>query len=198
MIEETGALLVSLGSNPWAISLLIIAATFILEDVAIIAAALLSADGTIAPSVALAALVAGIFVGDIALYGLGAAARTRPWARQLIGERRMNKGRKWLQRRYLSALVGARFMPGFRLPTYSASGFLQLPFFPFAAVAAIAGFLWTTTVFTLVFFFGLMIVESLGVWRWVLATALLTLVLFGPHLAERLIPASAPKDSQVE
>ena len=197
MIDSAGTLLLALGSSPWAVALAIIAATFVLEDVAIVAAALLAADGTIPPSLALAALVAGIFAGDLALYGLGAAARSRPWAHHFIGERRMKKGRAWLKRRYISALIGARFMPGFRLPTYAASGFLQLPFLPFATVAAFAGFVWTTIVFMLVFFFGLMILDSLGVWRWLIAAALLILVFFGPRLTEMLLP-SAVRDSQNE
>ncbi len=197
MIDSTGTALFVLGTSPWAVALAIIAATFVLEDVAIVAAALLAADGTITPSLALAALVTGIFAGDLALYGLGAAARSQAWARRFIGERRMNKGRAWLKRRYISALIGARFMPGFRLPTYAASGFLQLPFFPFAVVAALAGLVWTTIVFTLIFSFGLMIVDELGVWRWLIAAALLTLVFFGPRLTEMLLP-SAARDSQGE
>ena len=105
----------------------------------------------------------------------------------MIGERRMAKGRGWLKRRYIPALIGARFMPGFRLPTYTASGFLGLPFWPFAGVAAGAGLLWTSLIFSLVFFFGLMIVENLGAWRWAIAGALLAIILLGPMIAERFI-----------
>jgi membrane protein DedA with SNARE-associated domain len=187
MTEGVSSLLLSLGSNPWAIAVAIIVATFVLEDAATIAGALLAASGVIAPLAVLAALFAGIFAGDLGLYGLGAAARTRAWARRLIGERRMDKGRSWLRRRYIAALLGARFMPGFRLPTYSASGFLGLPFWPFAGVAAAAGLVWTTIVFSLVYTFGLMIVENLGVWRWALAALLLALVLAGPAIAERFV-----------
>ncbi len=187
MTEGVSSLLLSLGSNPWAIAVAIIVATFVLEDAATIAGALLAASGVIAPVAVLAALFAGIFAGDLGLYGLGAAARTRAWARRLIGERRMDKGRSWLRRRYIAALLGARFMPGFRLPTYSASGFLGLPFWPFAGVAAAAGLVWTTIVFSLVYTFGLMIVENLGVWRWALAALLLVLVLAGPAIAERFV-----------
>ena len=186
-MEEAGRFLLALGSNPWMIALAIVVATFVLEDAATIAAALLSADGMIAPFAALGALIAGIFAGDLGLYGLGAAARTREWARRMIGERRMAKGRGWLKRRYVSALIGARFMPGFRLPTYTASGFLGLPFWPFAGVAAGAGLVWTSLVFSLVFFFGLMIVENLGAWRWAIATVLLAVILLGPTVAERLV-----------
>jgi membrane protein DedA with SNARE-associated domain len=179
--------LLALGSNPWAIALAIMLGTFVLEDVTTIAAALLAATGQVAPVIALSALFVGIFAGDLGLYGLGAAARTRKWLRDLIGERRMVKGRTWLKRRYISALIGARFMPGLRFPTYAASGFLKLPFGPFAGVAFGAGMVWTTLIFSLVFFFGVMIVESLGPWRWVLAIALVALVLAGPMLAERFV-----------
>lgn len=185
MSDDPATILLSLGSNPWAIALAIVLATFVLEDVATIAAAFLAATGEIPPMAALTALFIGIFVGDLGLYGLGAAARTRAWARNLIGEGRMAKGRAWLKRRYVTALIGARFMPGFRLPTYAASGFLKLPFWPFASVAAGAGLIWTTLIFSLVFFFGVMIVENLGVWRWAVAAVLVALILAGPTLTER-------------
>lgn len=187
MTGDPATALLALGSSPWAIALAIVLATFVLEDVATITAAFLAATGEIAAPIALGALFIGIFAGDLGLYGLGAAARTREWARDVIGERRMVKGRGWLKRRYIPALIGARFMPGFRLPTYAASGFLKLPFWPFAGVAAGAGFIWTTLIFSLVFFFGVMIVENLGIWRWALAAILLTLILAGPTLAERFV-----------
>lgn len=188
--DPTTALL-ALGSAPWAIAVAIVLATFILEDVATIAAALLAATGVVPPAIALCALFAGIFAGDLGLYGLGAAARTRDWARRMIGERRMAKGRVWLKRRYISALIGARFMPGFRLPTYTASGFLALPFWPFVAVAAAACLVWTSLVFSLVYFFGVMAVEHLGVWRWILAGLLLAVILAGPTLADRFARRTA-------
>lgn len=190
-MEEAGSFLLALGSNPWAIACAIVLATFILEDVAIIAAALLAADKMIAPELALSALIVGIFVGDLGLFGLGAAARTRDWAKRVIGEKRMAKGRAWLKRRYIPALIGARFTPGLRLATYTASGFLKLPFWPFAGVAAAAGLAWTSLIFGLAYVLGPMIAERLGSWRWVLAAGLLTLALFGPWLSERLAPKPA-------
>lgn len=186
MIENAATILMALGSTPWAIALAIVLATFLLEDAATIGAALLAASHSIEPPLALAALFVGIFAGDLGLYGLGAAARTRGRARNLIGEARMAKGRDWLKRRYLPALVSARFVPGFRLPTYAASGFLGLPFWPFALVALIAGIVWTGVVFSLVFAFGPSVVEALGIWRWALAAILVVLLLLAPTLVERL------------
>lgn len=188
MIQDAGTLLLALGSSPWAIALAIVLATFVLEDVATVAAALLAADHMITPSLALTALFAGIFVGDCLLYGLGAAARTREWARRFIGDQRMAKGRAWLKRRYIPALIGARFMPGLRLPTYTSSGFLNLPFVPFALVAAAAGIVWTTVLFSLVFFFGVMTVEHLGAWRWSIAVVFAILIFAAPHIVQRFAP----------
>jgi membrane protein DedA with SNARE-associated domain len=189
MMGEAGQFLLALGSNPWAIAAAIVLATFVLEDVATIAAAVLAADGLIGPWAALAALITGIFVGDLVLYGAGAYARTNGWAKRMIGEKRMDKGRAWLKRRYVPALIGARFMPGLRLPTYTSSGFLALPFAPFAAVAAGAGLIWTSAIFSLVYFFGAIMIEHLGMWRWSLAAVLLVCVIFAPYVVRRILPA---------
>lgn len=185
MIGETGSLLLALGSNPWAIAAAIILCTFVLEDVTTVTAALLASDHTIAPWLALSALVTGIFVGDCLLYGLGAAARTREWAKRFVGEERMAKGRVWLQRRYMTALIGARFMPGLRFPAFTSSGFLKMPFAPFALVAACAGIVWTTLLFSLVFFFGVMTVEHLGAWRWSIALVFVVLIFAAPYIVQR-------------
>ncbi|MEQ1867281.1 MAG: VTT domain-containing protein, partial [Micropepsaceae bacterium] len=152
-------------------------------------AALHAADNMITPSLALTALITGIFVGDCLLYGLGAAARTQRWAKRFIGDERMAKGRAWLKRRYIPALIGARFMPGLRLPTYTSSGFLNLPFVPFALVAAAAGIVWTTLLFSAVFFFGVMTVKYLGEWRWAIAAVFAALVLAAPYIVQRFTPA---------
>lgn len=186
MTGDATAYLLALGANPWAIALAIIATTFIVEDVATIGAALLAAEGIISPTLALSSLFIGIFAGDLTLYGLGSVARTQTWAQNYIGQQRIEKGRTWLKGRYISALLTARFIPGLRLPTFSASGFLQMPFAPFVAVAACAGLVWTGCIFTLVYFFGLMIIETLGIWRWLIAAILIVLVFFGPTIAEHV------------
>lgn len=185
VIDNAATILLSFGATPWAIALAIIVSTFIIEDATTVGAALLAAGHVIEPPLALAALFVGIFAGDLGLYGLGAAARKRDRARNFIGEARIAKGRAWLQRRYLRAIISARFMPGFRMPTYAASGFLGLPFGPFVVVALIAGLVWTGVVFYLVFSFGPAIVDGLGVWRWIVAAALVGLLLFAPALVAR-------------
>ena len=69
MSGDPTAALLALGSTPWAIAIAIVLATFVLEDVATIAAAFLAATGAVPPMVALSALFVGIFAGDLGLYG---------------------------------------------------------------------------------------------------------------------------------
>jgi membrane protein DedA with SNARE-associated domain len=185
-----GEVLLFLGSSPAAIALAIIATTFVLEDAATVSAALLAAAGLITLPLALAALITGIFVGDLGLYALGSLARSRAWARAYVGDKRIERGRLWLSRRLSGALIGARFLPGFRLPVYTASGFLGVPLKSFAAITGAACLVWTGLIFGLVFAFGAMAPAALGSWKWAAGAVVLALVLAGPAVVRRLIPSA--------
>lgn len=186
MSAEIPAFLLALGSAPAMIALAVFLATFILEDAATAGAALLAAEGVLSPSLALAALFAGIFLGDLVLFAIGHAARSSPWAHRLIGTERLDRGHQWLKQRYVVSLIAARFIPGMRLPTFAASGFLRMSFRTFFIVTLLAAFVWTTLVFTLIFMFGIAAANALGPWRWIAAALLLVAILTGPLLV-RLI-----------
>jgi len=173
------------GMNPLAIALAIVAATFVLEDAATVGAALLSATGAISLPLALGALVMGIFAGDLGLYGLGRAARSQAWARARIGDARIAQGRRWLNNRLFAALLAARFIPGTRLPTYAASGFLGVPFARFAAITAGAGVLWSGAIFAIVMALGAMALEMLGPWKWAIGAVLIVALLAAPRFVRR-------------
>lgn len=185
MIGSPDTFLLALGTSAAAIIVAIIVMTFVMEDLATAGAAMLAAAGTISPTAAAASLFVGIFLGDLSLYALGAVARRHQWTLRRIGEARLSRGQDWLRQRYVTALVAARCLPGMRLPTFTASGFLSMPFGTFFAVMLVAGIAWTAVIFTLVYSFGIAIAESLGPWRWVAAIALIALVLAGPRLARR-------------
>ena len=186
MTSDDPSFLLALGTAPAIVALAIFLATFIIEDVATASAALLAAEGVVSPSLALSALFAGIFLGDLALFGLGHLARSSQRAQALIGTERLDRGRDWLQKRYITALVAARFIPGMRLPTFAASGFLQLSFRTFLLVTLLAAFVWTTAAFTLVFMFGIAAANALGPWRWAAAALLVLVALAGPHVFRHL------------
>jgi membrane protein DedA with SNARE-associated domain len=178
--------LLALGANPYAIAVAILLATFILEDAATAAAALLTADGAIPAPLALMALYIGIFFGDLGLYGLGSMARTGARALKWIGPGRIAKGRNWLNQRLTLALITARFVPGLRLPVYAASGYLRVSFLHFAAIAAAAAAIWTPLLFFAILWFGAGIVAALGPWKYLGVLGLVLALIVAPWIFKRL------------
>ena len=171
----------TISSNPLVLALTIFAATFVLEDATMVAAGLLAANGMIPAPMAFLALYAGIVVSDWGLYGLGAAARTSEAARRIVGESRIAKARTWLRGRLLPTLIGVRLLPGSRFPAYAASGFLRIPFRPFAAITATMSLLWTAPIFTSVLVFG-MHAAMLGPWKYAGGVLFCSVIIFGPSL----------------
>jgi len=177
---------VMISSSPYVLALSIVVSTFLLEDAAIVYAGLLAAGGMIAPPVAFLALFAGIYAGDIGLYFLGSVAHCSRRARAFLGESRIATAKDWLERRALTALIGARFVPGSRLPVYAASGFLKVPFALFASVTGAASLVWSAAVFTLVYLFGAYAADMFGDAKYVVAATVIALVIFGPACAAKL------------
>lgn len=64
-------LILDVTKHPLVLAGLILLSTYLLEDAAIISAALISIDGFLSPELAFLALFIGIFTGDFGLYGLG-------------------------------------------------------------------------------------------------------------------------------
>jgi membrane protein DedA with SNARE-associated domain len=153
--------------NPVLESLAIIAGTFVLEDAATVLAAAQVHEGTVSPALALGSLYVGIVLGDLGLYGLGYLAALVPWARRLIPPDAMRRSQTWLGKRLIRVVFVSRFLPGARLPTYTACGFLRADFLRFAATAVVATLIWTTLLFSLSVRMGEVLTDTLGAWRWV-------------------------------
>jgi membrane protein DedA with SNARE-associated domain len=144
-----------------------------LEDPTIVAVGILSATGIIAPPVALGALYVGIVCGDCLFYGLGRYARAHPRLERYIHHTAMDPVRVWLEAKYVITLFTARFIPGSRLPTYAASGFIRIPFRHFLLISLAATTLWTTTLFLLAYVFGNVAAMWVEQGQWPLALAAL-------------------------
>ena len=173
------------GRSPWWQGGAIVLGTFILEDAATAGAALAVQSGGVAMPVALGALYVGIVLGDIGLYGLGRLAAHVPWARRLIPEQRQDRGRVWLERHVFKVVFISRFLPGVRLPTYTACGFLGANFAKFVAAAVGATLIWTSALFALSLRVGRLLVDHLGQWRWLGFTAFIVAILLAGRLAAR-------------
>lgn len=137
-------------------------ATFILEDVAAVGAGLLLATGQITWPAAFLACFLGIWMGDAGLYALARWAG-RGWferssLRKFSGK--VAESERWFAERGTVILIFSRMIPGARLPTYLAAGFLRLPLPRFLLVTGVASGVWTLVVLWLAQTFG----ERLAAW----------------------------------
>ncbi|MGF1510711.1 MAG: VTT domain-containing protein [Myxococcota bacterium] len=165
--------------------LMLALATLILEDPATVSGGLLVADGRIGFWTAYAALCVGIAAGDLGLYGLGRWFGPRVKRFKWVDEAGWERASAWLDRRLIMAVVGSRFIPGARLPTYVAAGALKMSFLRFAGLAILASTVWATLLLVLTVRLGEAFLPHLGGFKWaafgvVLAAAIL------PSLAGRL------------
>lgn len=149
-------------ADPWVIALVLVLTTLLLEDLAIAAGVALATQGAISWGLSFAAVGGGIAAGDLGLYALGMAATRVPWLRRrYIGERSA-WAREQVNRRLPTAVLLARVIPGLRLVTYTACGFLRVPFAPFAAWVLLAVALWTGALYGLSLAIGAALAKQLG------------------------------------
>jgi membrane protein DedA with SNARE-associated domain len=179
-------LLKTAGHSYLAQGLAIILGTFILEDAATVLAAMRVQTGGVPWWVALVALYVGIVLGDLGLYGLGALAARVPVFRRWIGQERLDRGRNWLAGRVFKVVFISRFLPGMRLPTYTACGFLGASLPRFCLAAIVATLIWTSLLFILSLRVGKFLIDHLGAWRWAGAVGFAIALVLAGRLAARL------------
>ena len=173
--------------RPWIICLFIFLFTFVLEDVATVSAALLSSYGYVMPEMAYLSLLAGIMLGDLGLYGLGYGASRFQWADDLLHKKGVVMVHDWLDQREVLAVLAARFVPGARLPTYTAMGFFKLSLHKFIATVFVASVLWTSLLFAAIFALGEVFVDQLEAWRWPMAGFMMVVVVVAPRLIQAFV-----------
>jgi membrane protein DedA with SNARE-associated domain len=157
-------------------------ATFVLEDVAAVGAGLLLANHSISWPAAFAACFFGIWLGDAGLYALARFAGRR-WFEGSALRRyapRVARSEQWFAERGTPILVISRLLPGARLPTYLAAGFLRVPAGRFLLITGMAAFIWTFAILFLAQTFGVPVIKWLGAYKFGgLMVLVVGLVLFG-------------------
>src|SRR6266404_6454055 len=125
--------------------------TFVQEDVPTVSAALLAAAGNLTWKAGFIGCFLGIWIGDALLYavarGVGRPLLERAWARRFFDPSAVARSEQWFAQKGTWLLVSSRFVPGTRLPTYLAAGFLRLPFGRFLLVTGSAVAVWTVGIF---------------------------------------------------
>jgi membrane protein DedA with SNARE-associated domain len=149
-------------ASPAVIALALVLTTLLLEDLAIAAGVALATQGLIGWGLSLAAVGGGIALGDIGLYGLGLAATRVPALRQRYLGDKSEWARSQIVRRLSSAVLLARVIPGLRLATYTACGFVRVPLLPFTAWVLLAVSLWTLGLYALSAALGQALAQHFG------------------------------------
>jgi membrane protein DedA with SNARE-associated domain len=185
LAASAAALLAAAAGNQIAQAAAIVLGTFVLEDAATVLAALRVQEGGVAVPVALGALYLGVALGDVGLYALGRLSARVPFARRIVTPETVAAGQAWLRGRIFKVVLASRFLPGTRLPVYTACGFLRADLREFALSAIVATLLWTTLLFVVSLRVGQFLIDYLGVWRWAGGAGLALAVIVLGHLAGR-------------
>ena len=134
------------GLPAWAALAVIVAATFVSEDLTCVGAGLLAARGDLTPGQAIGAAGLGIWLGDLWLYWMGylfgRPALQRAPLSWMLHEDEVEASKHWFARRGPIVILLGRAVPGSRLPTYFAAGVLHVGFVRFALLALFAVALW--------------------------------------------------------
>ena len=149
-------------ATPAVIAVALALTTLLVEDVAIAAGVALATQGAVSWGLSLAAVGGGIALGDLGLYGLGLAAHRVPCLRQRFIGVRTELAREHIVRRLGSAVLLARVIPGLRLLTYTACGFLRVSVLSFSLWVLLAVTLWTLGLYALSFSIGQAIANATG------------------------------------
>lgn len=167
MLETISQLLDQSLHDPIFLSVLIILATFIMEDPVTIIVGSLIAEGKITFWTGVGPLFIGIFLGDLGLYLAGRFIKTKfLWKR--LSNVKINS---------YSLVFWARFVPGMRVSTYPAAGYLGFPFLNFCIINLFSSVIWTTLILKGSMLLTSIIPKELRPYKWpIIALFILSLV----------------------
>jgi membrane protein DedA with SNARE-associated domain len=129
------------------------------EEVAIVAAGILSSVGTLDPWLAAGSCLIGALVGDCVMYWIGhhfgrRVLREHHWWNRFVKPEREAQMEQMLHAHGFKVLFLARFMVGIRSPVYLSAGILRLPFRRFLLYDLFCATIVIGTFFGLSYYFG--------------------------------------------
>lgn len=155
---KLGPLHVSHATPWWLLILAIVLATFISEDLTVIAVGLLIVSNTIDPGVGLIGCFLGIVLGDYGIWAIGRFAGRRllrwPFFRRVLPEPSLEKWRRIFDTHIAKTVFLSRMLPGTRLPMYLAAGILARRSARFLFWVTIAVAIWTPILLVLTAIIG--------------------------------------------
>jgi membrane protein DedA with SNARE-associated domain len=134
-----------LANFPLVAFFLIFFGTWFSEDGAMVASAILWKKGKLTWDVVYWGNVLGLTSGDLLMYWIGheiGLGLERPWVKRFIKPALLEKGHAIFLRWGNWLVFIARFIPGLRVPAYSAAGLLRAPLGPVAAIIFLTAAFW--------------------------------------------------------
>ncbi len=179
--------LLSFSDSPFWLIAVVVVSTFMLEDLAIIGAAMLAASGQMETEAAFLATCLGMFIGDSALYLLGRGAVIWPWLARQFDHNLIQKQIVPLQQAPWHQLALIRCMPGLRTFGYIACGLARVPGVTFTIANVVSIFIWAAGLFSVAYVLGQQYAESMAEWLWwLLPIALLFFILGQRKMRQRM------------
>ncbi len=141
--------LLNISTQPAWLFIAIILASYLLEDLAIISAALLAADQVISVPMAASAIMLGIISGDAGLYAMGYFARYSQWLTEKIKpQSKDSRYYKLVSINLFKNILFVRFVPGLRFLFYTSCGLFKVGFRRFLLGIFLSTSLWVLVVFS--------------------------------------------------
>ncbi|MCV2403679.1 DedA family protein [Marinomonas sp. C2222] len=169
MVAELQAFLVNQGSSTLLLFLGIILLSYLLEDLAIVTAGTLAAQGAVSPSIALFAIFLGIASGDLGLYVLGRYGRKVRFLRyKALTNPHFKALRERLHKGAFVNLFIIRFVPGLRSVGFTLSGFFAIPLWLFLCAVILATSIWTVVIFSIIYSLGSQAWLQASQYQWML------------------------------
>ena len=176
------AYLEQLGARPiWEKVTAIALATLISEDLACLAAGLLASEDALSLPWAIVASFIGIFGGDVALYLLGRFGGEpllgRAPFRWFLKPHRIQQAEQLFRDHGGKLIFSSRFLPGSRLPIYTAAGVLRYPFGKFCILMFLVAILSAVVLVTLAWKLGEVIFDWLRLYEMYVIPAIIGVLL---------------------
>ncbi len=171
--------LLHLSHQPAWIFVAIILASYVLEDLAIITAAVMAVDQIISVPLALYAILIGIISGDVVLYGPGYILTNNKIFKQwIIKKNRQKHFATFFGHNLIKDILIIRFIPGLRFLCYTSCGVFRAHFGKFIIGVTMSAVIWVLVVFTLIYQLGSSVLLEYSGFKWLLIPMALLLLIY--------------------
>jgi len=144
----------------------LVALPFAHEDLAIVLGGYIIVNDVMPAGLVVASIYGGMVVSDFALYGVGAAARSLPWLRNIAVDQRVRQFSDVLTRNIFGLVALCRLVPGLVFVAFVACGWARVSLARFTAASLLVSAVYLSPMLYLVIVFGDALDNHLGLWAW--------------------------------